>query len=209
MTTRVKICGIRSIEDAELCAELGADYLGLNFYRPSPRYVELALAKKIARRVEGDCRIVAVVANASQDRVSEVVDELAPDLVQFHGDESVAQIEPWIERALKVVRVGEGTKAEAPAGFERAWGLLFDSRHDTLLGGSGATWGWEELARVETGKPIFVAGGLGPDNVRRAVETTRPFAVDVCSGVESEPGRKSRKQLERFFEELRLARHST
>ena len=209
MSLRVKICGVTSVEDATPCVELGADYLGLNFYPPSPRCLDLRAAGRIARAVEGRCRIVAVVAGASQREVSTIMDEIGPDLMQFHGDETMEQIEPWADRALKVVRVRRRPEPAMLAGFQTVWGYLLDSRHETLLGGSGTTWRWDDLAELGTGKPVFVAGGIGPETVRRAVTASRPFAVDVCSGVESEPGRKSRQRLERLFEELRFARQST
>lgn len=204
---KVKICGVTSVEDAELCVELGADYLGLNFYPPSPRYLELSEARRIARSVEGRCGVVAVVADASAERVAAVVDEIGPDLVQFHGDERAGEIERWAEMALKALRIRTVDEAAAGmAAFGSVWGFLLDARHDALLGGTGRSWDWDGVERLPSQRPVLLAGGIGPGNVRSAGRVDGVYGVDVCSAVESRPGRKSRRRLERLFEELRGAR---
>lgn len=202
MRPRVKICGVTKVEDALVCAELGADYVGLNFHPPSPRCVALEQAKRIARAVEGQCGVVAVMVGAPRRRVSEIVDEVGPDLVQFHGDETPGEIEPWSERALKVLRIRELPERQALRDFDAAWGFLFDTLHRSLPGGTGETWRWADLGDLGITKPVFVAGGIEPANARQALAASRAFGIDVCSGVESAPGRKSRRRLERLFAEL-------
>lgn len=201
--TRVKICGVTSVEDAQCAVELGASYLGLNFYPRSPRCLTIQRAEEIVRAVGGEVEIVAVLVDAPTSRIEKIMDEVAPDLLQFHGDETESQIEPWAQSALKVFRVGTELAAGPPEGFASAWGYLYDTRHDSLLGGSGESWDWSSLRRVRTDKPLFVAGGIKPENVRRAARESSAYAVDVCSSVESTPGKKDPKLLRQLFEELK------
>lgn len=202
MKPAVKICGVTTPEDARLAVDLGAEYLGINFYPGSPRSVPPARARRIARAVEGECRLVAVVAGASRRDVAAILDEVGPDLVQFHGDEPWNDIEPFAERAIKVLRIEDRPTPEALEGYPGVWGFLLDSRHDGLLGGTGESWRWSRLAGLGGERPIFVAGGIGPHNIASAARQTGADVIDVCSGVESSPGRKDRRLLERLFEEL-------
>jgi phosphoribosylanthranilate isomerase len=203
----VKICGVTTPEDAVLAAELGATYLGLNFYPESPRHLPPERAREIAGavrdRVGPRVRLVGLFVNAPPERVREVDAAVGLDLLQFHGDETPAEIAPFAERAIRVFRVRDRLDGDALAGCEGYWGVLIDSRHPRLYGGSGESWDFASLAAVRRAhRRIFIAGGLGPDNVRAAVAAARPYGVDLCSGVESEPGRKDPGRLRRLFEEL-------
>ncbi|MEM7351899.1 MAG: phosphoribosylanthranilate isomerase [Acidobacteriota bacterium] len=207
---KVKICGVTSPEEAILAVDLGADLIGLNFYPPSPRYVEAEPAAEIAAAVRGRARRVGVFVNPSANEVERLVAEVGLDLLQFHGDESPEQIRPFADRAIKAFRVRSRVDAESLAGFEGVWGMLIDSRHPQLYGGTGESWRFETLPDL-TGpaRRTFIAGGLGPSNVARAIRAARPYGIDLCSGVEAEPGKKDPELLRRLFEEIQHGETST
>ena len=194
---RVKICGITRVEDAELAIELGADFLGLNFYPQSPRCVDLAAARRIAAAVAGRTRLVAVTVNAGRRRIEEILPLV--ELIQFHGDEGPEAVLPWAERAIKVVRPEAG-EADVAALYPDVWGFLLEPRRPGY-GGSGRPWDWTAAAWQGTDRPLFVAGGIDPGNVRRAAADA--WGIDVCSGVESRPGVKDAGLMKRLFSELR------
>lgn len=194
---RVKICGVTRIEDAELAIELGADFLGLNFYPQSPRCVDLATARRIAAAVAGRARLVAVTVNAGRRRIEEI--QPLVELIQFHGDEGPAAVRPWAERAIKVLRPEAG-ETDAAALYPDVWGFLLEPRRPGY-GGSGRPWDWAAAARPGTDRPVFVAGGIDPANARRAAAGA--WGIDVCSGVESRPGVKDADLMKRLFSELR------
>lgn len=215
MSVHVKVCGFLDPDNAAMAVEMGADFLGLNFYARSPRYVGPGRAREIADAVRGRTTLVGVFVNPSPDEVREAVDRIGLDLVQLCGDESPAPFAPFIDRTIRVFRSGGDPGPEALAPWNDAWGLLFDAPHGSLYGGTGAAWSYETLAGSEraadhlAGRRVFLAGGIGPGNARQAVETVRPFAVDVCSRVESTPGFKDPELLRRLFEEVRNAQVQT
>jgi phosphoribosylanthranilate isomerase len=213
---RVKICGVRTPAEALLAAELGADFLGLNFFPPSPRYVELRTAMKIAAAVRESglpAKLVGVFVNRPLIEVEEIEDAVGLDYAQFHGDETPEQLRAMSGKAIKVFRVrgrvDRGALAGVLASFGDVWGYLFDTRHGRLYGGTGESWDFSSLAAVCIDRPTFIAGGIGPDNVRAAVAASAPWGIDVCSGVEGEPGRKDPALLARLFDELAALRKET
>jgi len=230
---RVKICGVADVASALLSAELGADYLGLNFWPGSPRFVDLARARDIAAAVRAAApgvALVGVFVNPSAAAVEEAATAAGLDLLQFSGDETPAAVRPFAARAIKALRTHE---AAVLAAFAECWGLLLDSPRTgggaPTYGGTGRPWEYGAAAVAFAGSPggapagsstgapggalggapaagiprVFVAGGLGPDNARRVVATLRPFAIDVCSRVESAPGKKDPLLLLKLFEEVR------
>ena len=218
---KVKICGVTTPEDALLAAEWGADYLGLNFYPGSPRFVDVARAREIAaalrdvRGARGPAGLVGVFVNRPVAEVEEIAAAVGLDLVQWSGDEGPETVAPFAARAIKVFRTGGHPGEAALAPYAGVWGVMFDAPHGTLYGGTGASWPYESIAAVAAAaggagvaagaarRRVFLAGGLGPDNVARAIAAGRPFAVDVCSRVESAPGKKDPELLRRLFEEVR------
>jgi phosphoribosylanthranilate isomerase len=203
--TRIKVCGVVDPANARLAAEMGADFIGLNFYVRSPRYVDPDRAREIAAVVrETGAQVVGVFVNLPPTEVEEIDGRVGLDLLQFSGDESPEAVAPFADRAVKAFRTGGDPGAERLAAWEDMWGWLFDAPHGTLYGGTGADWAYDAISGI-TGRRVFLAGGLGPDNVRRAVEASRPFAVDICSRVESAPGIKDPELLRRLFEEVRNA----
>jgi phosphoribosylanthranilate isomerase len=204
--TLVKVCGVVDPANARMAAEMGADFIGLNFYVRSPRYVDPDRAREIADTVrEAGAEVVGVFVNLPAAEVEEIAGRVGLDRLQFSGDESPEAVAPFAGRAMKAFRTGGDPGAERLAAWTDVWGWLFDAPHGTLYGGTGEGWSYDTVAGLGRERRIFLAGGLGPDNVRRAVEAGRPFAVDVCSRVESAPGIKDPELLRRLFEEVRNA----
>jgi phosphoribosylanthranilate isomerase len=201
---KVKVCGITRPEDAALAAALGADYLGLNFFSGSPRCISRSQAREIASAA-GGVPLVGVFVNHPAAEVEETAAAVGLDLLQLSGDEEPAEVGRLAVRALKVFRTGGDPGPAALAPWDGFWGFLIDARHGALYGGTGLAWQFGEVARMAAGRRVFVAGGLGPDNVQQAAAASGAYGLDVCSRVESAPGIKDRALLERLFEEVRHA----
>ncbi|HYU34860.1 MAG TPA: phosphoribosylanthranilate isomerase [Thermoanaerobaculia bacterium] len=208
MTTKVKVCGVVDPHNAWTAVSLGADFLGLNFYPRSPRYVGPGRAQEIAEAVRGKAILVGVFVDASPSEIEDTVARVGLDLVQLSGDEEPAPFAHLASRLIKGFRTGGDPGDEALSPWADGWGLLFDAPHESLYGGTGKSWDYDAVSRIMdrlAGRRVFLAGGLGPDNVRQAIAAARPFAVDVCSRVESAPGIKDPELLRRLFEEVRNA----
>jgi phosphoribosylanthranilate isomerase len=203
-TLRVKICGITSLEDASLAVRLGVDALGF-ILAPSPRQVSPEAVREIVRGVPPLVQTVGVFVNEVPSRIREIMGFCGLDLAQLHGDESPDDCEALTPRAIKAVRLRDESSlalAETYRGKVRA--LLFDSYVKGRRGGTGTTLDWDLAAQgLELGIPVILAGGLNPGNVRRAVAVVRPYAIDVNSGVEARPGRKSPALMDRLMEIVR------
>jgi phosphoribosylanthranilate isomerase len=198
VSVTVKICGITSEADALAAAEAGADAIGLMFYEGSLRHVTLEQAKAISAALPPHVMRVGVFVNAEEAFVHQALTECMLNILQFHGDETPEECSRYPVMTLKAFRVqGEETLAQLEA-YPSA-GYLLDAYVKDALGGTGATFNWDLAVRAqEFGKPIFLAGGLTPENVVEAVRKVQPFGVDVSSGVESEPGRKDAEQMRTF-----------
>jgi phosphoribosylanthranilate isomerase len=202
---RVKVCGITNLEDALAALEAGAEMLGFNFYARSPRCVSPDEARRVVERLPEGVECVGVFVNeAAPGEVERVAREACVGAVQLHGDET-----PEFCRALrglttiKALRVGPDFTTEAAAAFHTD-AVLLDAYVAGEWGGTGHTFDWALARRTREAVPrLFLAGGLRPDNVAEAVAAVRPFAVDVCSGVETSPGRKSLQLMRRFVERVR------
>ncbi|HZF07796.1 MAG TPA: phosphoribosylanthranilate isomerase [Thermoanaerobaculia bacterium] len=203
---KVKVCGVTRPEDALLAAELGADYLGLNFVQSSPRYLTIERAREIAAAVRGrfpSVGIAGVFVNHPPAEVEAIDREVGLDLLQFSGDEGADEVNRYARRAIKVFRTGGDPGPAALAAYPDVWALLVDARHGVLYGGTGLAWPYAAVADLAARRRVFVAGGLRPGNVGPALAGSRPYGIDVCSGVESAPGIKDRTLLERLFVEVR------
>ncbi|MEP7013192.1 MAG: phosphoribosylanthranilate isomerase [Acidobacteriota bacterium] len=203
MNVQVKVCGVTTVGDARLAVELGAAYLGLNFYPGSPRCVSVERAREIADAVEGRARLVGVFVNAPASQVEEIAGALGLDLLQFHGDESPEWIAPFAGRAIKAFR---GVPVRETERFPEVWGFLVDAPAVApAVGGTGQPWDYSALkpfAAAAAGRPVFLAGGISPDNVRAAVDQSGALLIDVCSRVERSPGVKDPDLLSRLFSEI-------
>ena len=203
--TRVKICGITRPEHARSAAGAGADAIGLVFYEPSPRYVTPARAREVCAALPPLVSVVGVFVNPEPHDIDTVVDGLPVDLLQFHGEEPPELCAGVGKPYVKAVRVRGGEDiAEAAARYPDARALLLDTHHDALWGGTGARFDWD-VVPDDVGLPVVLAGGLTPDNVAEAIRRVRPFAVDVSGGVESAPGEKDARSMERFMKEVASA----
>ncbi len=196
---RVKICGVTRVEDALAAVAAGADALGFMFYPPSPRFLRLDQAAAIARELPPFVARVGVFVDASPDRVHEAIAAVGLDTLQFHGKESAEYCRGFPGRRLvKAFRMrNPASLAELEDYRGMAW--LLDSYVAGAFGGTGQTFNWDLACEaVRRGGTVILAGGLTPDNVGRAVAAVRPFAVDVSSGVESEPGVKDPARMRAF-----------
>lgn len=205
MTTRIKICGITRPEDAEQACKLGADAIGLVFYEPSPRNVDIEQACAVLDILPPFVTSVGLFVNAAADEIHGVLDQVNLDLLQFHGDESpefcASFDRPWI----KAIRMAEGVDLHAEAErYSQSWGLLLDAYHPALPGGTGESFEW---ARVPDNLPtsVILAGGLTADNVGEAIHTVHPYAVDVSGGVEAQKGIKDWGKMADFIAAVRAA----
>ncbi len=198
----VKVCGVTRVEDAMLAVELGADFIGLNFWPRSPRYLTLEAARPIVEAVRGPTSLVGVWVDPDRHEVASVDLELQLDLLQFHGDLEPGSVSWFPGRVIKALRVDPDFGENSLLQFDEAWGFLFDRAPAGVFGGTGESWSYERIADLETPKPVLLAGGLNPTNVAAAIAASGADIVDVCSGVEVRPGIKDRALLVRFMEEV-------
>lgn len=198
----MKICGITRPEDARICSELGADAIGLVFYSRSARFVSPELARQILRVKAPFVTAVGLFLDADPHYIRDVVGAVPLDVLQFHGDERPAACSGFGKPFIKAIPMGAQVDVEAYAkSYVEAVGYLLDSHTVGEAGGTGESFDWKKWPS-SVAKPLILAGGLNPDNVTEAVLTTRPYAVDVSSGVEAEKGIKDKQKLAAFINEV-------
>jgi len=203
MQTRVKICGITNVLDGLMAAEAGADMVGLMFYERSPRYITLAKAAVISRSLPPFVLRVGVFVNPDEALVARAIGECGLSLLQFHGDEPSDFCTQFGIMSLKAFRLKDASSL-MPLESYKTDAFLLDAYSPIGLGGTGEQFSWElAVAAQKFGKPVFLAGGLTPQNVADAVCHVRPFAVDVSSGVESAPGKKDPTKVRAFVDAAR------
>ena len=196
--TKVKICGITSLDDALMAVQAGADALGLVFFEKSPRHVEPEQAAAIIAGLPPLVQVVGLFVNAPLDLVNATADRCGLDIIQLHGEESPAYCESVRRRVMKAFRV-RGMESLAAMADYRVAGYLLDAYSPNSYGGTGECFDWDCAVAARGRGPIILAGGLDPDNVASAVSRVAPFAVDVSSGVESVPGRKDPEKVLKFI----------
>lgn len=203
MPTRVKICGMTRLADALDAIELGADALGFVFYEPSPRSVTIDQAASIANHLPPFVTRVGLFVDAKADFIESVLQHVELDLLQFHGKETVAECERFSKPYIKAIRVKDDqTVKEALAQFTSAKALLLDTYKPGVPGGTGATFDWQ-LIPAKINKPIILAGGLTATNVAEAINTVKPYGVDVSGGVEASKGIKNKQLMAAFIKEVK------
>ncbi|MHB1678299.1 MAG: phosphoribosylanthranilate isomerase [Sulfuriferula sp.] len=203
--TRIKICGYTQVDAALHAAYAGADAIGLIFYPPSPRYVELAQAREIVRALPAFVSSVALFVDAKAEAVQTVIKQVRPNLLQFHGAESPAYCRQFRLPYIKAVRVQAGLDlVQYAARFEDAQGLLLDAYVAGEAGGTGRAFDWS-LIPAALSLPLILSGGLNAGNVTAAIKQIRPWAVDVSSGVEISKGIKDAIQVVQFISEVNNA----
>ena len=201
---KVKVCGITSYEDAASALDQGVDALGFNFYPRSPRYIDPLTARSIIRRIPPFVTAVGLFVNlAARDELEEVARRAGVHVLQLHGDESPEYcrgLPDW--QLIKALRIGNRPIQENLEEYP-VQAFLLDSKDDALFGGTGKSFEWDLARGISRVRPIILAGGLRPDNVREAIRAVRPYGVDVCGGVESKPGKKDPGKLVEFMNEVR------
>lgn len=202
MKTRIKICGITREEDARAAAGAGADAIGLVFYEPSPRAVDVEAATTIVRAVPAFVSVVGLFVNPTADQVRQILDWVPLDLLQFHGDETPDFCNQFGRRWIKAVRVqNRADVTEAFDAYAKAAGILVDAYDPQLYGGTGKSFDWSMIPDNRP-LPVILAGGLNSDNVARAVTEVDPWAVDVSGGVEVRKGEKDLSRITAFINEV-------
>jgi len=205
MGTRVKICGITNLADAQAAVAAGADALGLNFYEGSPRHISLKNAAEISKQLPPFVMRAGVFVNAPEELVMCAIGECNLSLLQFHGDEPPEFCTQFGLMSMKAFRIRDvESLKELPKFSTDAY--LLDAYSPEARGGTGEKFNWDLAIEAQKfGKPVFLAGGLTPENVADAVRRVRPFGVDVASGVERAPGKKDHAKIRAFIAAVRAA----
>lgn len=201
--TFIKICGITNLEDALAAARAGADALGFNFYKPSPRYITPQSAREIVNELPASILTVGVFVN--EESVERIAAEAGVTALQLHGDESPDDCrELAADRyVIKALAVSDEFDIDTVKAYETE-AIMLDTRHNRLRGGTGQVFDWSIAQQVSQLIPkLFLAGGISPENVAAAIETVRPYAVDACSALEDKPGKKNHARMRAFIEAVR------
>ena len=202
---RVKICGIRSIDEARVAQQLGVDALGFNFWEHSPRYIAPAEAAKIVHELNPFVSCIGVFVNEESDRVREIHGQVGLSGVQLHGDETADYCKSLTRiKLIKAFRIRDGFDPASVKTYPVA-AVLLDAGVPGQFGGTGQGFDWQVAIEVKHYAHVVLAGGLTTDNVAEAIRGVRPWAIDVCSGVEAEPGRKDLGKMKRFMAEVEIA----
>jgi phosphoribosylanthranilate isomerase len=202
---KVKICGITSKEDAFKAVKSGADALGFVFYKKSPRYISASRARNIIEVLPPFVTTVGVFVNDRLGAINDIASFCGLNAVQLHGDEDhhfCHRLKRYHVRIIKAFRVDNYFNFDVVGRYDID-GCLFDAKSDEAPGGTGKTFNWEILKRADIKGPVILSGGLHSGNVVDAMKIVKPYAVDVSSGVEAEPGKKDHKKLEDFFQAVR------
>jgi len=202
MRTRIKICGFTQAKDAVVAANLGVDAIGLVFYPPSPRYVSIEQAKEIVAALPAFVTVVALFVDEQESQIREVLSHVSIDCIQFHGDESAGACRVYNKPYMKAIRMKPGLDIrEIARQYNDATALLLDAYHPGIKGGSGSQFDWD-LIPEDCSLPVVLAGGLQLDNVRQAIQSVKPYALDVSSGVEAEKGVKDVAKMTAFIQQI-------
>ena len=205
---RVKICGVTTVEDAEFALAAGADALGLNFVRGTPRCLEVEQAREVAEALPPFGTRVGVFVNETPERVLEIASRVGLDAAQLHGDETPEDCRRLMARGLRVIR---GLRVKGPETIAQidafpGCAILLDAYVKGALGGTGETFDWELARQAAVARPIILSGGLKPENVADAVRSVQPYGVDSSSGVEGAVlARKDPERVSGFIENARAA----
>jgi phosphoribosylanthranilate isomerase len=204
---KVKVCGMTSLQDARVAVEEGADAVGFIFYKKSPRSVTMKLVREIVLELPPFVDTVGVFVDETAEQVNKIADYCNLDLIQLHGDESPAFCKRMRRRVIKAFRVKDMQSVKKLSSFQVS-GFLLDTFSETLHGGTGKVFDWNLALPAKKFGPVIMAGGLTPNNVQQAIRQVRPYGVDVCSGVESEPGIKDHKKVRTFLKNAKAGRNT-
>lgn len=199
---RIKICGITRVEDAQVAARLGVDAIGLVFYPHSPRALTVEMARRIVLALPPFVTTVGLFVNQDAAEIERVLRQVPLSLLQFHGEESPSQCARFDRPYVKAIRMRQGIDLYQEAErYSGACGILVDAYEPSVPGGTGKCFDWDRIPKG-LNKPLILAGGLDPQNVRAAVNKVCPFAVDVSSGVEAAKGVKDHSKMAEFIREV-------
>ncbi len=207
MSTKIKICGITNLQDAEAAVEAGADALGFVFYTKSPRAIEPAVAKRIIANLPPFVLPVGVFVNHDLATIKNVFDECGLALAQLHGNETPTFCESLGRPVLRALRLRDRRSLLALAEYKGRVGIkgfVIDAFSEQAYGGTGQTVDWSLAREVASVTPIILAGGLTPINVQEAIQHVQPYGVDVSSGVEESPQKKDHEKIHAFTRAVRL-----
>lgn len=205
MRIKVKICGLTNLEDALMAVDMGADMVGFNFYPHSQRFIDITRALDIINKIPTFVDTVGIFVNPTIEDIRDVAEQGFLNWIQLHGDESVEFCDSlrWMTtRTIKAIRVKDRRDIETAKGYFTD-AVLFDTFVDGAYGGTGQRFNWRQID--PSYRRVFLAGGITPDNVAQAVETGA-YAIDVCSGIESRPGKKDYLMMRQLFENIRHIR---
>jgi len=203
--TFIKICGITNIDDARAAVAAGADALGFNFYKPSPRYIAPPAAREIVEQLPSSILTVGVFVNEDSPKSAKnVASEAGVTAFQLHGDESPAYCRELVDRyVIKTLTVSGDFDIQMVQDYD-VNAIMLDTRDNNLRGGTGRVFNWSVAIEVNKVVPkLFLAGGLSPENISEAIELVRPYAVDACSALEDRPGIKNHERMRAFVELVR------
>jgi len=208
MRIRVKICGITNWKDAKIAIDAGADALGFNFYARSPRRIAVSHAKEIIHHMPSHVTAVGVFVNGSAGAVLRIAHAANLGMLQLHGEESPATVERLAREypVIKAFRVGTRFRAGELKKYPGAVGFLLDGYDAERRGGTGTRFDWNVARDAKRYGPVILAGGLRSENVADAIRQVKPFGLDVCSGVEKQPGRKDARKVKRLMAAVRRVR---
>lgn len=200
--TKIKICGITNYEDAINAANSGADYLGFNFYKHSPRHIEKSKAKNIIEKLPKNVKNIGVFVNEDIKKMKKIVNFCNIDLIQLSGDEDIEFIldlkRILNKKLIKSIRIKNKNDIKKIKHYKTDY-IMLDSFKKNLYGGTGITFNWQLIKYINR-KRLFLSGGLNSLNVKLAIHEIKPYAVDVCSSIEYYPGKKDFKKMKGFIE---------
>ena len=201
MDIKVKICGLTNLEDALFCGSAGADAIGFIFYEKSPRYITPAKAAQIIDQLPSYITPVGVFVNEKRPTIERIIDETGIRSIQLSGDERPNDCGGYSVKVVKSFRIRNSSEVEQVKDYKISAAML-DGASDDSYGGSGMLPDFAIALEMKTYHPLFLAGGLNPDNVIQAVQQVQPYAIDVNSGVEYSPGKKDHSKVALLFERL-------
>jgi len=202
---KVKICGLTNADDALAAVDMGADLVGFNFYKSSLRYIDPDKALKIIDKLPTYVDTVGVFVNPDAEELKDMVNRGFLNWIQLHGDETPEFCESlhWLNvRVIKVIRIKTREQLDLANKFA-ADAILLDTFSPTVYGGTGKTFDWSWIGHINN--RVFLAGGITPDNAVPAIEVG-VYGIDICSGIESEPGKKDHKKMKKLFDNIQYVR---
>ncbi|MGA7921716.1 MAG: phosphoribosylanthranilate isomerase [Candidatus Acidiferrales bacterium] len=202
---KVKICGITNWPDASDAIKAGVNFLGFNFYPKSPRCISPALARRIVKRLPEHVAAVGVFVNAAKDEMLSIASTVGLDYLQLHGEE-LPELVMELDQAIPVIkalRVHQAFRVSELSRFKQASAFLLDGFDRRARGGTGKTIDWTLARRAGRTRRIFLAGGITPENAALAVSVAKPYAIDVCSGVERSKGKKDAERMRALLHAVR------